>query len=393
MIGDRARTVARTVPTLTRVVALAATERLRRDDPDDPQAVPTSAERASRAWMTGALCRGVTGARVVEVRPGDGSSGTTYRRRLHVEYNDAGRAAGLPATVFTKSTPGLRHRIMQAITGAVEARFYTQLRPQLDIEAPVCFHGVVDDQRMMSITVIEDLVATKNATFMTPTETVTREMASQIVALLADVHGTFASQPAPAFVKTYQRIWSDALGLANIKRYFVRAFSEGGDYFAPEIRTDANRAWDAVLRSIKQHDALQPTVIHNDVHLGNWYRTGDTNLGLCDWQGIAYGHWSRDLAYALSTTLTVDDRRAWEHDLVVEYVDRLASRAQTTVVLADAWMGYRSQLWGALAFWAPTYSPPRLLPSDMQPREISGEMLHRISTACADHDSFAAVGA
>jgi hypothetical protein len=75
---------------------------------------------------------------------------------------------------------------------------------------------------------------------------------------------------------------------------------------------------------------------------------------------------------------------------VARYVER---RTDTQITLEEAWRGYREQVWGALAFWAPTYSPPRLMPSDMQPRAVSGELLRRISAACVDLDAFAAVEA
>jgi aminoglycoside phosphotransferase (APT) family kinase protein len=159
------------------------------------------------------------------------------------------------------------------------------------------------------------------------------------------------------------------------------------------VRRDAHRAWDAVLRSIALHDGLPATVIHNDVHLGNWYRTADGRMGLCDWQAVVTGHWSRDLAYALSTMLTIEDRRAWERDLVERYATALGAAGGPPTTAPEAFDAYRRQVWGALAYWAPTYSPPRLMPSDMQPRAISGELLRRISTACDDLDAFAAVGA
>jgi aminoglycoside phosphotransferase (APT) family kinase protein len=391
MALTRLRAAGDVAPTLLRVAALAAVDRARPRPARDAGDVPAAPEAVTPEWMTGALCGGAPGAHVLAVRPGDGSSGTTYRRRLHLEYDEAGRAAGLPATVFTKSTPGLTQRITQAITGAVEARFYVHLRPLLDVEAPVCFHGVVDDRRMTAITVLEDLVATKDATFLTPTTRLTRADAEQVVDTLASVHATLGAIPAPAYLKTYQGHWRDAFAMVNVERYFLRCFGEAGELLAPGVRADPARAWRAVLASIALHDRLPATLVHNDVHLGNWYRTAEGRLGLCDWQAVVRGHWSRDLAYALATTLTVADRRAWEADLVARYADRLAAAGGPTAG-TDAWTAYRQQLWGALAYWAPTYSPPRLMPADMQPREISGELLRRISTACEDLDAFAAVG-
>jgi hypothetical protein len=392
ILPPRLRAIGGVAPTLVRVAVLAGLDRARTPVTENPDVVPREPEALTPGWLTAALCRDVPGSRVVSVRVGDGSSGTTYRRRLHIEYNDAGREAGLPGTVFTKSAPRILQRITLAITGAVEARFYLQLRPLLSIEAPVCFHGVVDDRRMTAISVLEDLSASKAATFLSPTTRVDRGEAEQVIETLAAIHATLGAVAPPAWLKTYQRHWQDAFAMVNVERYFLRAFDEGAEHFAAAVRATPGRAWRAVLASIAVHDELPATVIHNDVHLGNWYRTGDGRLGLCDWQAVVRGHWSRDLAYALSTTLTVDDRRAWERELVERYVEALVRAGGPVVAADDAWTLYRQQLWGALAYWAPTFSPPRLMPSDMQPRAVSGELLHRISTACEDLDAFAAVG-
>jgi len=388
---SRVRDMASALPTLARVCLHAASERLRPVVSDDPSTVPTAPAQVSTAWLTAALCEKVAGAQVVGVDAQDVSSGTTFRLRLRVTYNERGREAGLPESVFVKASPRLLQRITQAVTGPVEGLFYTRLRPALDIEAPQCFHGAVDLRRVTAITLLEDLVETKRATFLEPTVPVTKAMAEDVVTTLAALHATFSGVPRPPYLKTYQRQWQDAFALVNVERYFLRCFDEADGLIAAPVAADPRRAWRAVLASIALHERLPQTVIHNDVHLGNWYRTADGRLGLCDWQAVVSGHWSRDLAYALATMLAIDDRRAWERELVGAYTDALAAAGGPRCSADDAWTTYRQQLWGALAFWAPTYSPPRLMPSDMQPREISGEMLRRISTACADLDALGAV--
>lgn len=386
MNAERFKVAVQTAPALGRICALAVLDRLhdRRSD-DDPGSVPT---QITPGWLTNAICARTPGGRVLDVQMADGSSGTTYRQRLKLNLNHEAEQAGLPTSVFTKSTPTILQRITQAVTGPVEAQFYTRLRPRLPIEAPACFHGAIDARRMTAITVLEDLTATKQARFLDPTTHVTREMAEEIVTTLATLHATFAasSNGDLAFTKTYEQHWQDAFALVGVERYFLRCFEEAGELIAEPVRRDPRRAWNAVLRSIECHASQPATLLHNDVHLGNWYQTADGRMGLTDWQAVVRGHWSRDLAYALCTTLTIEDRRAWERDLVDLYV-------QQTGTTADAFTAYRRQLWGALAYWAPTYSPPRLMPSDMQPRSTSGELLRRITTACVDLDAFGAVGA
>lgn len=58
------------------------------------------------------------------------------------------------------------------------------------------------------------------------------------------------------------------------------------------------------MQALAVHDSEPQGLIHSDVHIGNWYRTGAGKMGLCDWQCLARGHWSRDFAYAVTAALT-----------------------------------------------------------------------------------------
>jgi hypothetical protein len=120
-------------------------------------------------------------------------------------------------------------------------------------------------------------------------------------------------------------------------------------------------------------------------------------MGLCDWQCVTRGHWSRDLAYALSSTLDVEQRRSWEVELIQHYLDELAERTGSSPMeFEEAWLRYRQQLPGALFMWTPTLAvahvvgrlrvPPMLFPL-MQTWEISYESVRRIATAMSDLES------
>ena len=87
---------------------------------------------------------------------------------------------------------------------------------------------------------------------------------------------------------------------------------------------------------------------HDDVHLKNWYVAGNGEMGLSDWQDVSRGHWARDVAYAVSTALTVEDRRAWEQDLIKYYLEELRASGGPQVGFDEAWKVYRRQLITAL---------------------------------------------
>jgi aminoglycoside phosphotransferase (APT) family kinase protein len=144
--------------------------------------------------------------------------------------------------------------------------------------------------------------------------------------------------------------------------------------------------WEKTLASVNRHKELPLTLMHGDVHLKNWYIAGNGEMGLGDWQCVSRGHWSRDVCYAISSALTVEHRRAWERELLAYYLDELAASGGPKVALDDALLDYRQQLMTALTWWTITLAPTDDIP-DMQPKDITLEMVRRIGTACDDWDS------
>ena len=69
---------------------------------DTAATVPPSAEAITPQWLTLAVCSKVAGAQVVDVSVEGGHDGTSARRALDVQYNEAGTSAGLPTKLFTK---------------------------------------------------------------------------------------------------------------------------------------------------------------------------------------------------------------------------------------------------------------------------------------------------
>ena len=98
------------------------------------------------AWLTACSVPDVPRAEVLEFTVVGSSSGTHQRHRLAVTYNDAGRRGGLPPAVFVKSLPTLVTRMIGGYNGTarVEGRFYTEVRPELEIEAPLGYHSAFD---------------------------------------------------------------------------------------------------------------------------------------------------------------------------------------------------------------------------------------------------------
>jgi len=358
--------------------------------------VPAHIRHITPTWLTVALQATLPGTVVASVSADGDSSGTSVRARLHLHYRTPG--VDQPATLFAKSTPTLVTRIANGLTktAPTEAGFYRHLRPQLTLEAPRGYYNAFDERSWRSIQIIEDLVATKGATFCAPDRSVSREDAEQIVRQLATLHGQGLPLPEvcaerPRWLSTYPEWWQNALQVVGVKRSHLRGVAAAVDkgVLPAELRGRGPDLWSAFLRSVEAHRDLPATLIHGDVHLGNWYITDEGVMGLCDWQCVSVGHWSRDLAYALSSTLEIEQRRSWEQYLIRAYLDQLHQNGFTRIDFAYAWQLYRHQLLGALVMWTPTYRPPPLMP-DVQPVAVTEEMLRRIGTAIVDLESLSA---
>jgi aminoglycoside phosphotransferase (APT) family kinase protein len=189
----------------------------------------------------------------------------------------------------------------------------------------------------------------------------------------------------PAWLRSYPEWWQAASSATYIRRYHHRGQASADDEeITPlRLRGRSTTIWQKFVASIDAHRDLPRTLIHGDVHLGNWYRTGSGAMGLCDWQCISVGHWSRDLAYALTSALSIEQRRGWERELIALYLQRLAEAGGDVLDFATTWDLYRQQTLGALVMWTPTHQPPRFLPA-MQPKSMTSEMLCRILTAVDD---------
>jgi len=356
----------------------------------DPAQVPAAFEDLTPEWLTGTICAGHPGAEVLEHRLEPFEEGTTNRTRLRVTYNDAGTAAGLPTRLFCKATQGLANRLTLGLSGGAEAevRFYQHVRPLLDLAAPPGVYADFDAETANSIVILEDIAASVTE-FCTQNTTIDRDQIQDALTLLATLHGTGYSNPRLRDQFDHFISWRQFF--TNIQVFGLKVGSEEGfrraaDFVPARLYERQAEIWPATLAAVGHADQLPHTLTHSDVHLKNWYITDTGAMALSDWQCTSTGHWGRDFGYAIATALTVEDRRAWERDLLALYLDRLHSAGGPKVDFDDGWLHYRRQLMSALTWWTITYNPAPGMP-DMQPLETAREFVHRLATAIDDLDT------
>jgi aminoglycoside phosphotransferase (APT) family kinase protein len=369
-----------------------AYERLARPKARRFDDVPCSPYAITAEWLTAVLCNKTPGAVVTHVDVKPASAGTHERHQLTVSYNEEGARAGLPVSIFTKSLPSIVTRMIGGFNGTarVEGSFFTQIRPQLEIEAPLCYHSAYDRRTFAAIHLLEDLVATKSATFCNHKTYVTRAMADDMVDLLASLHGRFYGDPTLAqrcrWLASYPRWFTIGAAKMGTEYYTRKAFDAAAHVIPAEVLARRDDIWPVTMRALALHDSEPQGLIHSDVHIGNWYRTGAGQMGLCDWQCLSRGHWTRDFAYAVTASLTPDDRRSWERELLARYIERFAEKTGVKPDFDLSFLRYRQQIVHALAMWTITLCHSPLLPN-MQPEDTTLTMIERITTAMADLDA------
>jgi hypothetical protein len=354
--------------------------------------IPPSYEAITPVWLTRVICDATAGAVVTGFKLDKRDDGSTNRRRIFLEYNEAGRRAGLPSSIFCKASHELLSRLNLGLSNAAhnEVTFYKKVRPLLDLEIPVCLHAAYDPVSLNSIVVLKDLG--DSAEFCTHHTELSYEQAKDQIGLLASYHGRFYQTPSQLDFHTWPTLF-EMYCRFDLAVQCDLGFEMARDLMPPSLFRRRAEVWPATLRAVAIHRDERHTLLHCDPHFGQWYITRPGRMGLGDWQAVCYGHWARDIAYAMSTSLSIEKRRAWEKDLIRLYVDRLAAYGVIST-FEDAWLKYRKNLMTALAWWTSTMAPnPGTQPSALQPKDRTREFLRRITHAVDDHQSIDSLAA
>ncbi len=359
--------------------------------------LPRTPARLTSDWLTRALCGEVPGAQVISVSArGGSSSGTTTRAALQLTYNQAGTAAGLPCDVFAKCTSSVPQRLMLGMGGLIsgEPGFYEQIRPELEIEAPAGYFGTVDPESWRSVVVMEDVAITRGARFR-GAEPLSRRQIEDLIANVARWHGTLWE--SSHLVTTWRwlrtpaeqaRLIETLIGLADRTRAGAR---RAAPVLPPSLRRRQPDLFEGMRRSLSWLGQPPHTYLHGDLHLGNTYVTGDGRIGVCDWQVGLRGGWAHDVSYLLITALSIEDRRAWERELLQFYLARLAAAGGAPPAADDAWLAYRRATLYPYFAWIYTLGRSRLQPR-FQATGMAMTLISRVAAAIDDLDSLGAVG-
>lgn len=285
-------------------------------------------EDLTPGWLSGVLGREVGTLDVEQV--GTGQIGTCFRLRID----------GTDTVLVKLPPPDPAARDMMAGAYRGEIRFYQQVADTVAVRTPACHHAEIADDSGDFVLVMEDLAPARQGDQIAGC---TAEQARDAVVNLAGLHGPRWCDPTLADVDTLSVNGPDDIALLlEMYEPTNELFLDGLGDLIPAEDAATLRACVPVIDRWLLGRTERFGLVHGDYRLDNLLFPPDGGPGVVavDWQTLSLALPARDLAYFLGTSLTVEDRRAHERDLVAAYHAALTTYGVTGYSLDDCWDDY-----------------------------------------------------
>lgn len=326
--------------------------------PARTEKLPWKKEDVTAEWLTRLLQNRYPGVVVEKIELLQLFDSHTTKLRLGLDFNEAGRAAGLPAQMCLKSN--YSGDFADVDICALEAHFYHFLSEKLTVPVPVCYYADWDEGTGHGLVLLEDLTL-RGGTFGHSLQHTGVDGVARSLEGLAQLHGDLWNKPLldesgwlPTSMATpvdndQIRIMQRWIDINLAKPEFQAVLPQ---HFLAEPGK-LQRAFTALAEW--EHSLQMPYCLNlGDCHLGNTYLKPDGERLWLDWQLVRRGRPFRDYTYFTVGSLTVDERRANERDLMKHYLAALAATGAEGVPSFDTffenyrrWIVYGMQAWVA----------------------------------------------
>ncbi|HVS28513.1 MAG TPA: phosphotransferase [Solirubrobacteraceae bacterium] len=306
---------------------------------EDPAAVGLirSAEEVTSEWLSGALGHNLRGFTLDAI--GTGQLSSTYRVTIDADAE--------PRTVVLKLADADADVRATGIALGLyerEIRFYRDVAGRITSDALAQCHAAVFDGESGYFTLLVEDVSP--AQVGDQIAGCTLEQARLVVRELARVHAPVVEDPELAG-------WLDKPAPVNqtlVGQMLPAYYERFGDRISDEHRAvivGYLQSLDAWLA-----DRSEPRgIVHGDYRLDNMLfgeQGAAHSLTIIDWATLTWGPVTADLAYFLGGSLTTEDRRAHEHELVRLYHDELVAAGVSMFDWEACWRGYRRLSFGGV---------------------------------------------
>lgn len=338
------------------------------------------------ARVTALLAARHPGVEVAAVDVVDDTSGSANRLRIRLTYRD-GAHRGLPRAMFLKRN--LERFNFPTEMYTTEVRVYRDVLPGSGLESPAVYAIDASGDGVQFAILMEDLGGRAGARIGFVLDHTTADDVDSLLATLAKLHGRWwggaqldrrVRWAKPPSQNAAMRFW------AEVGPRLTRRHLESGHRatLVDQRRWPQELLWQAFGRLVEEDGRGAHTLLHGDVHAGNVYYVAGGDGGLLDWQLTLRGCWALDVAYLLTSALTIDDRRAHERALLAGYLDRLRSLGAEPPPFEEAWMRYRQNALYGVMMWLIT-------PDGVHSDAAHAEYLRRCLAAADDLETLEAL--
>jgi len=303
-------------------------------EPDDSELIPATPNAITADWLTlvlhraGILKRAKVAA--IDVQPvavGSGFVGQTAR--LIIEYDK--REASAPASIFAKlssANPAVRQQLRKVGLYETEAGFYRDVAPLPAFPMPVPrpYLSRYNEQTGECLLLIEDLGEAEfgdNLTGCSSTDAIV------VVRQLGRLHAHFWGAPMLKQWSWLRSLTDEAEVRIALYRALLPQFEQRcGTFLSPSLLETARRFAVILPTYIERMVDRPQTLTHGDFRADNFaFATtgGERSVSVFDWQVARRAPGPRDVAYFLSLSLAVEQRRATEASLLKLYYETLVA--------------------------------------------------------------------
>ncbi|EFX00569.1 duf227 domain containing protein [Grosmannia clavigera kw1407] len=316
---------------------------------------------------------------------------TTSKLYITLSYDGQDAAAdapaGKPKHILLKggfspamfATPGYKALLLRVFTQEVDFfnGFVSTLPADSRLQVPkVWWAAASPDQAILAM---EDL---RQAGFVFGDPTRTYGLASalsgveQLAALHAATwawtgseHAWLASPMYDVTMRSLFAMWEDLI------------LADGRPVLPGIIRDDRARTNRAMETYLGSRNPRFRCLVHGDPHSGNTYLNAqdESKVRFLDWQIVHVGTAFHDVAYFVTSMLTIEDRRAHEWTIIEHYLAALASAGGPALTVDDpeVRLEYRKAQFTGLGWM--------LTPYAMQSKERVVAIVARYAAAIVDH--------
>ena len=298
------------------------------------------------AWLSRALTPVSGGAAVTRVETVEVIRTMATKVRFAVDFAD-----GTSGAFCLKAFLDVDEQTARGgATTVLEADFYRDLAPRLDLQVPDCVATVIDAERTQGVIIMRDLIV-EGARFCSALEPLGPDDAAESLTQLAQLHARHDLLQGRPWIQ--RRIESFARNRYVPEPVLQELMNGPRGEGLPERERSAG-VLIAGLTALSEMDAKWPqTLVHGDVHAGNLYRHKG-GFGLIDWQILQSGGWALDVVYRLNAILPVELAEREERRLLNHYLDTARGLGSAIPDPETAWTQYRASIVYGYYLWAIT---------------------------------------